>query len=774
MDQRRIVLFLALSFAVLVLNSKFLGPARNAKKQGEKPGIPAAELAGENDIANPLPKEVVEDPTKEDSRVPADFPVAKDSPLSYLTLGSIDSNSPFRLLCTFTNHGASLRRVELASSRFRDLHDRGGYLGQLELVGSPKGGLLVQVVGTGTPAAKAGIEVGDRLLSVEDKKGIANLETIQDLHQALSRRRPNSKIQLNCARGDGQPFKADATLRWRPLEVIRPESENILLRTGKLPEDFHAPPSYQLTLEKIGLERIAEGEAEIAGLHLLDSNWEIVDSNSESISFRQLIPQQSLEVIKRFRMEPIPADQQDNINYPGYSLTLEIEIRNLGEQATEVAYRLDGPNGLPIEGWWYARKFGRHWGAAGLRDVVGRYFGGDTAEQSPTTIAKGDGTDFEGGSMAFMGVDAQYFASVLLPLKQSPDEVWLEVVQPILLGPPPKSRSNDGMFANVTCRLISKANVIQPGASLQQSYTIFAGPKRPDLLANYLAVNSPQYSLSDLIYYGWFAPVAKGMLAILHFFYGIVRNYGIAIVLLTVLVRSCMFPISRKQMQSMAKMQQLKPELDKLKEKYKNDTPKQSQAMQELYRKHKINPLAGCLPMFIQLPVFIGLYRSLAVDVELRQAPLFGDAIRWCSNLAAPDMLWNWSNYMPDFINSGDGFFGLGPYLNILPLVTCGLFILQQKLVMPEPANEQAALQQKMMKYMMVFMGLLFYKVAAGLCIYFIASSVWGIAERKLIPAPVAPSLDSATSPESPRSINRSSKNGAATSKQAKRSKKKR
>ena len=324
-------------------------------------------------------------------------------------------------------------------------------------------------------------------------------------------------------------------------------------------------------------------------------------------------------------------------------------------------------------------------------------------------------------------------------------------------------------------RLISKPNIIQPGQSLEQSYTIFAGPKRPALLANYLAVNSPQYSLSDLVYFGWFSTVAKGMLAILHFFYGIVGNYGIAIVMLTVLVRSCMFPISRKQMQSMAKMQQLKPELDKLKEKYKNDSPKQSQAMQELYRKHKINPLAGCLPMFIQLPVFIGLYRSLAVDVELRQAPLFGDAIRWCSNLAAPDMLWNWSSIMPSFISSGEGFFGLGPYFNVLPLVTCGLFILQQKLVMPEPANEQAALQQKMMKYMMVFMGLI---VLQGCCwsvhlLYRIECS-GELPRRKLIPAPVPTGLNVAPSPVNTRTSFSSTKNGAASDKQIRRPKKKR
>jgi YidC/Oxa1 family membrane protein insertase len=214
----------------------------------------------------------------------------------------------------------------------------------------------------------------------------------------------------------------------------------------------------------------------------------------------------------------------------------------------------------------------------------------------------------------------------------------------------------------------------------------------------------------------------------------VVGNYGIAIIMLTVLVRGVMFPLSWKQTQNMAKMQALKPEMDRINEKYKTDMQKRSQAMRDVYSKHKVNPLGGCLPMFIQLPIFIGLYRALMVDVELRQSSLFGDSILWCSNLAAPDMLYNWSWLMPESVNSGYGLLGLGPYFNVLPLVTVALFLVTQKMFMPPPANEQAAIQQKVMTIMMIFMGLLFYKVASGLCLYFIVSSAWGIAERKLLP----------------------------------------
>ena len=166
-----------------------------------------------------------------------------------------------------------------------------------------------------------------------------------------------------------------------------------------------------------------------------------------------------------------------------------------------------------------------------------------------------------------------------------------------------------------------------------------------------------------------------------------------------------------------------------------------TKAQQELFRKHNYNPLSGCLVLFIQLPIFIALYRSLMVDIELRQAPLLTERIRWCSNLAAPDMLLDWSGFMPGFITSGVGILGLGPYFNLLPILTVVLFVVQQKMFMPPPADEQAAMQQKIMKYMMLFIGLLFFKVASGLCVYFIASSLWGLAERKFLPktTPAAP-----------------------------------
>jgi YidC/Oxa1 family membrane protein insertase len=281
-------------------------------------------------------------------------------------------------------------------------------------------------------------------------------------------------------------------------------------------------------------------------------------------------------------------------------------------------------------------------------------------------------------------------------------------------------------LTNTSFRVTSTVRDLKAGVPMQERFLVFAGPKRPELLA--------EYDLGDVITYGWFGPVAKLLLAILHTFYAAIPNYGVAIVLLTVLVRGCMFPLSKKQALSAQKMQELQPEIKKIQEKYKNNLEARGKAQQELFRKHNYNPMGGCLILFLQLPIFVGLYRGLMVDVELRGAPLISESIRWASDLAAPDMLFDWSGFMPAFVTRGTGMFGLGPYFNLLPIITIVLFLWQQKKFMPPPADEQAAMQQRIMQFMMVFMGILFFKVASGLCIYFVASSLWSIAERQFLP----------------------------------------
>lgn len=690
------------------------GKAAGEAKDAEKPAAPAG----------PLPEVA-----------------AASTPTQFVTIGSLDMNSDYRMLVTLTSAGAALQRAEMASARFRDLHDWSGYLGELELKDGG-GGAQVQVVGAGTPAANASWEgqpaaivPGDVIVGVGNPQTTA-IQSVSDLHHALATTKPGEEIVFQIRRGEGAPQPRLVRLGRKPLAVLRPELENYTLRGAAVPADFVDRPSLLLALATLDGNPLNKDEAGKRLMKLLETgNWELAAHDEKSATFRRAVPELKLEVIKRYTLAKSPVEERDNPAYPAYHLDFEIELKNTSDAKRSVAYRLDGPTGMPLEGWWYSRKISQRWGGGGLRDVAVRFAGSAELSLDDALIAKGNVAPMgDGQALAYAGVDGQYFSAMMIPEIKALDDVWFETTEAIVVGPTPPP--NQLMFANVTNRMTRKPLDIAAGGSAVDKYRVFIGPKRPDLLAQYYAANDPNYSLKDVLYYGWpiFGFVAKLMLGILHFFYSIVGNYGIAIVLLTVVVRGAMFPISYKQTQNMAKIQALKPEMDRINEKYKSDMQKKSQATQELYRKHKINPLGGCLPVFLQLPVFIGLYRALLIDVELRQSPLFGSSIRWCSNLAAPDMLWNWSAIMPDFINRAEGIFGLGPYLNVLPLVTVALFLVTQKMAMPEPTNEQAAMQQKMMKYMTVFMGLLFYKVASGLCLYFIASSLWGIGERKLLP----------------------------------------
>jgi YidC/Oxa1 family membrane protein insertase len=220
----------------------------------------------------------------------------------------------------------------------------------------------------------------------------------------------------------------------------------------------------------------------------------------------------------------------------------------------------------------------------------------------------------------------------------------------------------------------------------------------------------------------------------------VIPSYGLCILLLTLLVRALMMPLSRKQqlagLAMQEKMAKMKPELDQLKERYKDDPAMMKQKQTELMLKYRINPFGTCWVVFLQMPIFMGLYYALQESIHFRLAPFWP---LWIENLAAPDMLFYWSQSIP-IISSPDnynGFFSflyLGPFFNLLPVIAVAFMMIQQQLMMTPPTDEQQATQQKMMKYMMILFGLFFYKVAAGLCLYFITSSLWGFTERLLLP----------------------------------------
>lgn len=748
---KNFLLFILLMYGVLVVNQWFM--ARFHPPPAEKVDDQAA--VERPDRAHP-PDEAAVVPG--DAEAPPDLPIAADPEArpdipnppevapQWVTLGSIDPASPYRMLVTLSNRGASLVRLELNSERYRDhqyyvlpegrVRRRGGYFGHVAAAGPQQGnipGCVVKVVGPGTPAERAGIRPGDIVTAID---GIAvKRPTGRDsLEGALASRSPGATVTASVLRGEKQ-LALPVTLADHPMQVIQPEGDD--------------PSSILLTFRQLGAERLPRDEEldnddadadaaavpkyvarELDGLDLREGNWEVLDGgNQTQVRFRRVLPRWGIEVVKSYRLAEVPQESQKDPDYRAYHLVIGVEIRNLGDQPRSLAYQLDGPTGLPTEGWWYANKIGREGffgGAAGMRDVVVHRNGHPLRQiGAPIVADDGFGAPPQGELVAYIGVDAQYFSAVLIPQKTDPLEPWFQQWQPLRVGP----RQEIAKLTNTSCRLVSLDHELPPGEMLNHRYVLFAGPKRPQLLA--------KYGLDEVVYYGWFGWIARPMVRLLHFFHNyLVFNYGLAIIMLTIVVRGCMYPLSHKQALGAQKMQEIQPELKRLQEKYKNDVEGRTKAQQELFRKHNYNPLSGCLPLFIQLPIFMALYRSLMVDVELRQAPLFTTAIRWCSDLAAPDMLFDWSGFMPEWVSTGQGMLGLGPFFNLLPIVTVALFIWQQKMFMPPPADEQARMQQNMMKYMMLFIGVLFFKVASGLCIYFIASSLWGVAERKLLPHP--------------------------------------
>jgi YidC/Oxa1 family membrane protein insertase len=339
----------------------------------------------------------------------------------------------------------------------------------------------------------------------------------------------------------------------------------------------------------------------------------------------------------------------------------------------------------------------------------------------------------------------------------------------------PQALAQPLFLSDITVRVSTEAVELKPGMEVTHKYVLYNGPVKPMLLEQLTGARAvpPEVVkryLNDLhldTLTDYHSPGPLGQFAtriywsqliikctnvmhwVLFWLHGLVPNYGVCIIVLTVLVRGMMFPVSRKQAMTSIRMQELAPEMKKLQEKYKDDRQALGAAQMELYRKYGVNPFGSCWFLLLQMPIFMGLYYCLQESIHFRLAEFWPT---WIINLAAPDMLIPWGQSIPIISRPEDygGMLYLGPFFNLLPVIAVTLMILQQKYTMPPPADEQQEMQQKMMKYMMVFFGLMFYKVDAGLCVYFISSSLWGFAERKLLPkkkpadgtAPPAPAAE--------------------------------
>ena len=265
----------------------------------------------------------------------------------------------------------------------------------------------------------------------------------------------------------------------------------------------------------------------------------------------------------------------------------------------------------------------------------------------------------------------------------------------------------------------AKPDMLQPGQSSEHSINFFAGAKILDMLDAYEAqIGFDKFDLA--VDFGWFYFLTKPMLGFLQFLHKHVGNFGIAILILTVLMKGLFFPLANKSYRSMSRMRAFAPQIEALKARYGEDRTKLNQGMMDLYKKHKINPVSGCLPMLIQAPVFFCLYKVLYVSLDMRQAPFYG----WISDLSIPDptTLFNLFGLIPF---DPPSFLHIGAW----PILMGLTMFLQQKMN-PQPADKT---QATMFLLMPLFMTFLFASFPAGLVIYWAWSNVLGIAQQYMI-----------------------------------------
>ena len=467
------------------------------------------------------------------------------------------------------------------------------------------------------------------------------------------------------------------------------------------------------------------------GTSLAEVDWEVdqnfLDDHTDddtgivdAVQFRYRSPDGQLDVFKTYEMhlsDPTRRDEDAN----GYLIDFTLRIENLTAEEQAAQYELTGPVGLPLENVENTRTFIElKVGIANDPDDPSLVTETDRITAAGVVDEKDEPNPADRtvwrGPMRYIGGDVQFFAALLAPGGDQQvdldgdgeaDPYFVESI-PVLVNEHPDNEERSDVSVSMTSRELT----IAPNEEIVHQFQFFAGPKRAELLDS---INA-----DGVIDYGWFGWISVWMVLALRFFHEfLLLPYGLAIVFLTLIVRACMFPITRKQAKGAKKMKELQPELTKLKEKYGKEPEKFWQAQRDLFRKHNYHPLAGCLPLFLQMPIFFGLYRALNVAVDLRMVPFL-----WIENLAAPDALFELPFVVP--------FLGWTEF-NILPFVTISLWIVQQKMFMPPAATEEAALQQKMMTYMMLFFGFMIYRVPAGLCVYFITSTLWGLTERKML-----------------------------------------
>jgi YidC/Oxa1 family membrane protein insertase len=370
-----------------------------------------------------------------------------------------------------------------------------------------------------------------------------------------------------------------------------------------------------------------------------------------------------------------------------------------GAPVTLYPYALVSRHGTPQTQGYYIL----HEGLIGV-------FGDKVQEETYSDIEKKKTISYS-STNAWLGFTDKYWGAVLLPL------------------PADKVQAQFAALVNGTKRYQTYYNLepqtVAPGATASTHTRLFAGAKEVSIIEGYkeqLGLN--KFDL--LIDWGIFYFITKPLFLTIDWIYHRVGNFGLAILLVTVLIKALFFPLANKSYASMAKMKAVQPEMVAIRERFADDKMKQQQAMMELYKKQKINPIAGCLPIVIQIPVFFALYKVLFVTIDLRHAPFFG----WIKDLSAPDPLTVFNLFGlipwdPTVVPLIGPFLHLGPW----PLIMGVTMWMQMKLNPPPPDPTQ----KMIFDWMPVIFTFMLANFSAGLVIYWAWNNTLSVIQQSII-----------------------------------------
>jgi YidC/Oxa1 family membrane protein insertase len=386
-----------------------------------------------------------------------------------------------------------------------------------------------------------------------------------------------------------------------------------------------------------------------------------------------------------------------------YMFTIQDQVANKGgAPVTLYPYALISRHGTPPTLGYYIL----HEGLIGVL--------GDQGVQEVTykSIEDKKTIEFKNISGAWLGITDKYWAATLIPDKAAQLQARF-------------SFDNVGSLKSYQTDYFADAQTIAPGASVASTTRLFAGAKEVRVVDGYM--KSYDIKLFDrLIDWGWFYFITQPLFKFIDLIYGLVGNFGVAILIVTVCIKGLFFPLANKSYASMAKMKAVQPQMKALRERYPDDKVKQQQELMELYKREKINPVAGCLPILVQVPVFFALYKVLFVTIEMRHAPFFG----WIKDLSAPDPttvfnLFGLLPYDPTVL------FGVGQFLHLgaWPLVMGVTMWAQMKLnpAPPDPA------QKIVFDWMPVIFTFMLANFSAGLVIYWAWNNSLSVIQQSII-----------------------------------------